>query len=53
LGAPSSVDDPLWYPDRGATHHITKNSSIYFEKQSYDGTYLVKMGNGKGLLIST
>jgi len=52
LGAPSSVDDPLWYPDSGATHHITNNSSVYSDKQPYDGTDLVKMGNGKGLFIS-
>jgi len=52
LGAPSSVDDPLWYPDSGATHHITNNSSVYSDKQSYDGTDLVKMGNEKGLFIS-
>ena len=52
LGAPSSVDDPLLYLDSGATHHITNNSSVYSDKQPYDGTDLVKMGNGKGLLIS-
>jgi len=52
LGVPSSVDDPLWYPDSGAMHHITNNSSVYSDKQPYDGSDLVKMGHGKGLLIS-
>jgi len=52
LHVPSSVDDPLWYPNSGATHHITNNSSVYSDKQPYDGIDLVKMGNGKGLLIS-
>jgi len=52
LGAPSSMDDPLWYPDSGATHHITNSSSVYSDKQHYAGSETVKMGNGKGLCIS-
>ena len=52
LGVPSSVEDPLWYPDSGATHHITNNSSAYTIKNPYDGTDTVKMGNGTGLKIS-
>jgi len=24
LGAPSTIEDPLWYPGTGATHHVTK-----------------------------
>ncbi|XP_068479071.1 uncharacterized protein [Phaseolus vulgaris] len=47
-GILSSVDDPLWYPDSGATHHITNNSSTYTSKNSYDGTDTVKMGNDTG-----
>jgi len=52
LGVPSSVEDPLCYPDCGATHHITNNSSAYTIKNPYDGTDTVKMGNGTGLKIS-
>jgi len=52
LGAPSSMDDPLWYPDSGATHHITNSSFVYSDKQHYAGSETVKMGNGKGLCIS-
>ena len=52
LDAPSSMDDPLWYPDSGATHHITNSSSVYSDKQHYAGSEMVKMGNGKGLCIS-
>jgi len=47
LGAPSNVEDPLWYPDSGATHHITNSPSIYSDKQSYE-----KINNGKDLCIS-
>jgi len=52
LRAHSSVDNPLWYLDSGAIHHMTNNSSIYSDKQPYDGSDLAKVGNGKGLLIS-
>jgi len=45
LLVPSSLEDPMWYPDSGTTHHITNNSSTYTNKNSYDGTNIVKMGN--------
>ncbi|XP_068498464.1 uncharacterized protein [Phaseolus vulgaris] len=35
LGAPSTIEDPLWYPDTGATHHVTKDSKIFTHKQPY------------------
>ena len=52
LGVQSTLDDPLWYPDSGATHHVTKDSSVYSSKQPYHGTKTVKMGNGSGLSIA-
>jgi len=27
LGTPSTIPDSLWYPDTGATHHITNDSN--------------------------
>jgi len=51
LGVPSSVEDPLWYLDSGATHHITNNSSTYTIKNPYDGIDTVKMSNGIDLKI--
>ena len=32
LGAPSTIEDPLWYPDSGATHHVTNDSNIFTNK---------------------
>jgi len=52
LGAPSTIDDPLWYPDSGVTHHITNSPSFYSNKQIYEGFNNVKSGKGKGLYIS-
>ena len=52
LGVQSTVDDPLLYPDSGATHHVTKESTVYSSKQPYHGTETVKMGNGSGLSIA-
>jgi len=46
------MDDPLWYPDSGATHHVTKEPTIYSSKQPYHDTETVKMGNGSGLSIA-
>ena len=52
LGIPSTVDDPLWYPDNGATHHVTKDPIVYSSKQPYHGTKTVKMGKGSGLFTA-
>jgi len=46
------MDDPLWYPDSGATHHITKDPTVYSSKHPYHGTETVIMGNGSGLSIA-
>jgi len=51
LGAPSTIEDPLWYPDTGATHHITKYSKFFTHKQPYHGNDL-KLDNGQGTSIS-
>ena len=52
LGIHSTTEDPLWYPDSGATHHVTKDPTVYSTKQPYNGTEIVKMGNGSGLFIA-
>jgi len=33
LGAPSTVEDPLWYPNSGATHHITNSPFVYLDNR--------------------
>jgi len=52
LGTPSTVPDPLWYPDTGATHHITPDSSVFSKKNMYNGNDNVQLGNGSGMKIS-
>jgi len=51
LGAPSTIEDPLWYHDTGATHHITKDSNFFTHKQPYQGNDDLKLGNGQGTHI--
>ena len=44
--------DPVWYPDSGATNHITANLgklSLHFE---YQGNHQHQVGNGIGLRIA-
>jgi len=52
LGAPSTVIDPLWYPDSGASHHITNDSEVFINKSSYQGVDQVRIGNGTGMHIA-
>ena len=52
MGIPSATEDPLWYPDSGATHHVTKDPTFYSTKQPYHNTETIKMGNGSGLFIA-
>ncbi|CAL9010869.1 unnamed protein product, partial [Prunus brigantina] len=44
--------DPNWYPDTGATHHMTGNLPSLQQPQSYTGNNSVFMGNGDSLPIS-
>jgi len=52
LGAPSTVIDPLWYPDSDAIHHITHGSNNLTTKTIYNGNEFVKLGNGTSINIS-
>jgi len=51
LGAPSTIGDPLWYPDSGATNHITKDSSVFHTKSPYQGSETLKVSNSQGMHI--
>uniref|UniRef100_A0A803NGK1 Integrase catalytic domain-containing protein n=1 Tax=Cannabis sativa TaxID=3483 RepID=A0A803NGK1_CANSA len=46
-----SVADESWYPDSGATHHLTPNSSNLDTSTSYSGQEQIMIGNGMGLPI--
>ena len=53
LGMPSIVHEPLWYPDSGATHHLTHDAQNLTQKCSYIGKDSIKLGNGVGISISS
>lgn len=37
LANPSIVADPTWYPDSGATAHMTNDSTKLFDARLYNG----------------
>jgi len=43
LGAPLTIEDSLWYPDSGSTHHVTKDSSIFNTKHLYHESESLKL----------
>ena len=51
LATPETVADPNWYPDSGASNHVTSEPGNLVTKQEYFGPDQVQVGNGKGLLI--
>ncbi|XP_057429499.1 pH-response regulator protein palI/prr-5-like [Lotus japonicus] len=38
----------LWYPDSGATHHVTNAAGNFSDTSSFTGTEQILMGNGQG-----
>ncbi|KAG8491907.1 hypothetical protein CXB51_015260 [Gossypium anomalum] len=48
----SSVNDQAWYPDSGATNHITPDAANLSSVSSYTGTQHVSMGNGASVSIA-
>ena len=51
LATPECVHDSNWYPDSGATNHLTADPANLMHKADYFGPEQVHMGNGKGLQI--
>ncbi|KAF7838902.1 Retrovirus-related Pol polyprotein from transposon TNT 1-94 [Senna tora] len=47
LATPETLIDPDWYPDSGASNHLTNNANNIQQKQPYDGGETVRIGNGK------
>ena len=48
----SPNSDPCWYPDTGATSHMTADMPLLQQPQEYSGSDSVMVGNGAGLPIS-
>jgi hypothetical protein len=45
--------NPVWYPDSGATHHVTPNVANLMDVVSLSGSDQVHLGNGQGLPITS
>ena len=43
----------MWYPNSGATHHVTNNHSTLIDPAAYQGTEQLQIGNGTGLSIQS
>ncbi|KAA3465059.1 Retrovirus-related Pol polyprotein from transposon TNT 1-94 [Gossypium australe] len=46
-----TVGDNTWYPDSGASHHLTHSSTSLSDSTPYNGSGKVYMGNGNALPI--
>jgi len=51
LGTHYTIEDLLWYPNSGASHHIINDPTIFLSKHMYHGTNNVKISNGSGMDI--
>ena len=52
VATPETSLDSCWYPDSGATNHVTSNAENLMHKAPFSGSEQVHIGNGKGLKIS-
>src|SRR5436190_11404801 len=55
LSAQSSLQpayDPSWYPDTGASTHMTGDATLLQKRSSYGGPDSVQLGNGERLPVS-
>lgn len=52
LATPETDSDLCWYPDSGATNHVTANAENLTHKSEFLGPNQVLVGDGKGLPIS-
>jgi hypothetical protein len=50
--ASSANFDSVWYPDSGATHHLTSDlANLNLNAETYSGSEQIRMGNGNGVSI--
>ncbi|KAK2449415.1 hypothetical protein QL285_008613 [Trifolium repens] len=50
---PDTQSEASWYPDSGASHHLTYNPHNLMQRSPYNGNERVMMGNGQGVSISS
>ena len=51
LPASVSQDHSAWYPDSGATHHVTNDAQSLADPALYQGSDQLQIANGSGLTI--
>lgn len=51
IATPETICDTSWYPDSGATNHVTADQDNLMIKTDYQGPDQVHIGNGLGLPI--
>lgn len=51
IATPYTTSDPLWYPDSGATNHLTPDVNNLIHKIKYTGLDQIHMGNGECVFI--
>lgn len=51
IAVPETLYDSSWYPDSGATNHVTPDSSNLMTKSAYNGDSNVKVANGTSTTI--
>uniref|UniRef100_A0A2N9F0Q1 Uncharacterized protein n=1 Tax=Fagus sylvatica TaxID=28930 RepID=A0A2N9F0Q1_FAGSY len=52
LATPQQTTDPNWYPDSGATHHVTSDlANLNIRADEYQGSEQIRVGNGTSLPI--
>jgi hypothetical protein len=52
LATPQQTQDSNWYPDSGATHHVTSDlANLNLHADEYHGSEQIRVGNGKSLPI--
>jgi hypothetical protein len=51
--SPTLVTDDNWYPDTGATHHLTNEmNNLNMSSEEYIGADQIRVGNGSSLSIT-
>jgi hypothetical protein len=52
FATPQQTTDPNWYPDSGATHHVTSDlANLNVHADEYQGSEQIRVGNGTSLPI--
>ncbi|KAG8479120.1 hypothetical protein CXB51_029820 [Gossypium anomalum] len=51
IATPETVRDNAWYPDSGATHHLTHSPTSLTDSTPYKGPGKVYVGNGNALPV--